>query len=112
MVHATPHKAIELAQEYIRLHLSEKITMSDLRNVSGYSERSLQLLFKKHFDKTPFEYIEEERLVLAFDLIKRHKSTKKTTEIALNVGCKHLGRFSVKFKARFGIHPSVLAKAA
>ena len=112
MVHATPHKAIELAQQYIRLHLSEKITMSDLREASGYSERSLQLLFKKHFDKTPFEYIEEERLLLAFDLIKRYKSTKKTTEIALNVGCKHLGRFSVKFKARFGIHPSVLAKTA
>ena len=48
MVHATPHKAIELAQQYIRLHLSEKITMSDLRNASGYSERSLQLLFKTH----------------------------------------------------------------
>ncbi len=95
MINISLHKGIELAQQYIRLHLSEKITMIDLRNASGYSERSLQLLFKKHFNKTPFEYIEEERLLLAYDLIKRHKSSRKTTEVALNVGCKHLGRFSV-----------------
>ena len=112
MTNSATHKAIELAQQYIRAHLSEKITMLNLRNASGYSDRSLQLLFKRRFNKTPFEFIEEERLVLAYSLIKRHKSTKKTTDIALNVGFKHLGRFSVKFKARFGIHPSVLSKTS
>jgi transcriptional regulator GlxA family with amidase domain len=104
------HKAIRLAQQYITLHLAEKITMGDLKNITGYSERSLQLLFKKEFNQTPFQYIEEQRLLRAHELITLHKQNKKTTQIALDVGCKHLGRFSVKFKARFGIHPSVLSK--
>ena len=110
MVHASKHPAIKLAQEYIDLKLSTKITMGDLRAFTGYSERTLQLLFKKQFNKTPFEYIEEQRLFRAYELIKLHKQNKKTTQIALDVGFKHLGRFSVKFKARFGIHPSVLCK--
>ncbi len=110
MVHASKHPAIKLAQEYIDLKLPTKITMGDLRAFTGYSERTLQLLFKKQFNKTPFEYIEEQRLFRAYELIKLHKQNKKTTQIALDVGFKHLGRFSVKFKARFGIHPSVLCK--
>lgn len=112
MVHSSKHLAIKLAQEYIDLKLPTKITMSDLRAFTGYSERTLQLLFKKQFNKTPFEYIEEQRLFRAYELIKLHKQNKKTTQIALDVGFKHLGRFSVKFKARFGIHPSVLCKTS
>ncbi len=112
MVHASKHPAIKLAQEYIDLKLPTKITMGDLRAFTGYSERTLQLLFKKQFNKTPFEYIEEQRLFRAYELIKLHKQNKKTTQIALDVGFKHLGRFSVKFKARFGIHPSVLCKTS
>lgn len=110
MSSSSPHIAIQLAQQYIQNKLSNKITMNDLRVFTGYSERSLQLLFKKHFSKTPFEYIEEERLLRAYELITLHKQNKKTTQIALDVGCKHLGRFSVKFKARFGVNPSVLSK--
>ena len=50
--------------------------------------------------------------MLAYELIKSHKKTRKTTDVALDVGYKHLGRFSVNFKAKFGIHPSVLAKTS
>jgi len=112
MTQANTHKAVELATQYIKSRLSNKITMADLKTFTGYSERSLQLLFQKYFSKTPFEYIEEQRLMLAYDLIKSHKKTRKTTDAALDVGYKHLGRFSVNFKARFGIHPSVLAKTS
>ena len=46
MVNSSYHPAIKLAQQYIESKLSNKITMSDLRSFTGYSERSLQLLFK------------------------------------------------------------------
>jgi len=84
--------------------------MVDLTNVTGYSERSLQLVFKKQFNQTPFEYIEGERLKKAKALIEAHKQSKKIAEIAQDVGLTHLGRFSVNFKKQFGISPSVLAK--
>ena len=105
------HPALQNACDFIKANLHLKISMLDLKHHTKYSERSLQLIFKKHLNKSPFEYIEEQRLLRAYELIKQHKQSKKTTDIARKVGFRHLGRFSVNFKKRFGIHPSVLARS-
>jgi len=105
------HPLLTSACEYIEINLHRKIMMLELKQHTKYSERSLQMIFKKHLNKSPFEYIEEQRLLKAHELIKQHKQSKKTTDIAREVGFSHLGRFSVNFKKRFGIHPSVLARS-
>jgi AraC-like DNA-binding protein len=104
------HIIIQLSIKYIEHNLSNKITMADLINLTSYSERTLQLVFRKKFNQTPFEYIEVERLKKAKALIEIHKQSKKISEIANEVGIVHLGRFSVNFKKLFGISPSLLAK--
>ena len=105
------HPALQNACDFIKANLHLKISMCDLKQHTKYSERSLQLIFKKCLNKSPFEYIEEQRLLKAHELIKQFKQSKKTTHIATEVGFSHLGRFSVNFKRRFGIHPSVLARS-
>jgi transcriptional regulator GlxA family with amidase domain len=105
------HPLLTRACEYIEINLHRKIMMLELKQHTKCSERSLQLIFKKHLNKSPFEYIEEQRLLRAYELIKQHKQSKKTTDIAREVGFRHLGRFSANFKKRFGIHPSILAKS-
>ena len=105
------HPLLTSACEYIEINLHLKISMLDLKRHTKYSERSLQLIFKKYLNKSPFEYIEEQRLLKAYELIKQHKQSKNTTDIASEVGFRHLGRFSVNFKRRFGIHPSALARS-
>ena len=105
------HPALQSACDFIKANLHLKISMLDLKHHTKYSERSLQLLFKKHLNKSPFEYIEEQRLLKAHELIKQFKQSKKTTDIAREAGFRHLGRFSVNFKRRFGIHPSALARS-
>ena len=105
------HPALLITCDFIKANLHLKISMLDLKHHTKYSERSLQLIFKKHLNKSPFEYIEEQRLLKAHELIKQYKQSKKTTHIASEVGFRHLGRFSVNFKKRFGIHPSVLARS-
>ena len=105
------HPALIIACDFIKANLHLKISMFDLKHHTKYSERSLQLIFKKHLNKSPFEYIEEQRLLKAHELIKHYKQSKKTTHIASEVGFRHLGRFSVNFKKRFGIHPSLLARS-
>ena len=92
------HPLLTSACEYIEINLHLKISMLDLKRHTKYSERSLQLIFKKHLNKSPFEYIEEQRLLKAYELIKQHKQSKNTTDIASEVGFRHLGRFSVNFK--------------
>ena len=104
------HPLLTRACEYIEINLHRKIAMLELKQHTKCSERSLQLIFKKHLNKSPFEYIEEQRLLKAHELIRQFKQSKKTTHIATEVGFRHLGRFSVNFKKRFGIHPSALAK--
>ena len=106
----TKHAVIERVTTYIQNNLANKITMADLRNASNYSERSIQLIFQRHFNQTPFEYIEEQRLLKAKELIEKHKRSKKISSIAQDVGFFHLGRFSVNFRQRFGISPSLLAE--
>ena len=105
------HPVLLIACDFIKANLHLKISMLDLKQHTKYSERSLQLIFKKHLNKSPFEYIEEQRLLKAHELIKQHKQSKNTTDIASEVGFRHLGRFSVNFKRRFGIHPSALARS-
>ena len=105
------HPLLTSACEYIEINLYRKIMMLELEQHTKYSERSLQLIFKKYLNKSPFEYMEEQRFLKAYELIKQHKQSKKTTDIAREVGFRHLGRFSLNFKKRFGIHPSVLARS-
>ena len=105
------HAIIQLSVAYIQEHLANKITMHDLKKLTSYSERSLQLVFKSHFNQTPFEYIEEQRLLKARALIELHKQSKKIAAIAQDAGFTHLGRFSVNFKKRFGMSPSLFGKA-
>ena len=52
------HPALQSACDFIKVNLHLKISMFDLKQHTNYSERSLQLLFKKHLNKSPFEYIE------------------------------------------------------
>jgi transcriptional regulator GlxA family with amidase domain len=105
------HPALLITYDFIKANLHLRISMLDLKHHTKYSERSLQLIFKKYLNKSPFEYIEEQRLLKAHELIKQYKQSKKTTHIATEVGFRHLGRFSVNFKKRFGIHPSFLARS-
>jgi transcriptional regulator GlxA family with amidase domain len=105
------HPALLITCDFIKANLHLRISMLDLKHHTKYSERSLQLIFKKYLNKSPFEYIEEQRLLKAHELIKQYKQSKKTTHIATEVGFRHLGRFSVNFKKKFGIHPSVLARS-
>ena len=105
------HPLLTSACEYIEINLHRKIMMLELKQHTKCSERSLQLIFKKCLNKSPFEYIKEQRLLKAHELIKQYKQSKKTTDIAREVGFRHLGRFSLNFKKRFGIHPSALARS-
>ena len=104
------HPLLTSACEYIEINLHRKIKMLELKQHTKCSERSLQILFKKHLNQTPFEYIEEQRLLKAHELIEHYKQSMQIKVVAYEVGFRHLGRFSERFKKRFGISPLHLAK--
>ena len=45
------HPVLLIACDFIKANLHLKISMLDLKQHTKYSERSLQLIFKKHLNK-------------------------------------------------------------
>ena len=100
------------AREYIEEHHDDCVRMEDLCRESAVGVRTLQRCFKEYFDVTVSEFLKTKRLDAAHrDLGDAHQNTDTVTEIALNHGFSHLGRFSVEFKERFGESPGMTLAA-
>ena len=96
------------AQEFLEEHYNDCVRMDDLCKEAGVGVRSLQRCFRDYFDITVSEYLKSKRLDAAHrELDSADMRTTTVTQIALNNGFTHLGRFSVEFKERFGESPSV-----
>ena len=62
------------------------------------------------FGCSPQDWLDQERLTLAPDLLKELRSVK---QVAFDLGFKHVSHFSRKFKERYGLPPTAyLADAA
>lgn len=93
-------------EDYIHTNLRERIVLDDLSAITGFSNRTLQLAFKKFRGVTPMEYLRNCRLDYARNLLMKSSIEKSITEIALDSGFTHLGKFANYYKARFGELPS------
>ena len=74
------HPVIVLCADYIETHLGYKITLEDLALKTAYSARSIQVIFKKHFQLTPMEYVEERRLLKAKAMFDKFGLGKKVSK--------------------------------
>ena len=98
----------QTAREFIEEHYDESFRMEDLCRETGVGVRTVQRCFRDYFDVTVTEYLKTKRLDAAHrDLGAADPKTDSVTEIALQHGFGHLGRFSVEFKERFGESPGV-----
>lgn len=103
----TQRRVAKLAQEFIEEHYGEAVCMEDLCRETGFGVRTVQRCFREYFDLTITEYLKALRLDAARrELAVAHPSQHLVTEIALRHGFRHLGRFSVEFRQRFGESPS------
>lgn len=101
-----PHY-VRKAEEFLRSHLGEDVTIEDLIRVTGVSGRSLFYGFRRWRDTTPMAYLKKLRLDVARDSLRSAaRSGVSVTDVAMAVGFFHLSRFSSEYKARFGEPPS------
>ena len=101
----------EQMKAYIKAHLQESITSSDLAKSVGYSQYYAARLFKKETGLFPFEYIRRERLIQSAHALRncKSKSKAKVLDIALDfVFDSHEG-FTRAFANAFGITPKKYA---
>jgi AraC-like DNA-binding protein len=101
----------ERLAQYIAQNLKQDITVESLAQLSHMSSRSLYALFERHAGTTPMNYIRCKKLErIHASLSDPSQGVRNLTEIALDYGFLHLGRFAEYYKNQFGELPSVTLK--
>jgi AraC-like DNA-binding protein len=100
--------SLSKAVSYIEKNFKQKITLSDLSNISGYSQRHFTRLFKNFYKMTPSDYIMRLKMGLAINLMINTQNS--ITEIALECGFFENSHFSNQFKRIMGLTPSEYKK--
>ena len=97
-----PEKLLAV-KDYIDSHLESVSTVSDVASKFFYSREYLSRSFKKHFNTTVAEYVNNKRIQLSQTLLKQNKSI---TETAFAVGYGSLSTYIRVFKKIVGLTPS------
>ena len=99
--------AVKQMQYYIKSHLQQPITASDIAKAAGYSQYHAARVFKARMGMSPFEYIRRERLMKSAHALRN--GNPKVLDIALDfVFDSHEG-FTRAFSNAFGITPKKYA---
>lgn len=101
------HRQAHAARDYVCAHLGEPIPIPRLCTAIGVSRRQLEYAFRSTFDVSPREFIYLRRLnEIRRALIAARGDGRTVTDVALEHGIDHLGRFAVNYRVLFGESPS------
>jgi AraC-like DNA-binding protein len=106
-----PHSGrhLQRALEYIQAHAHESLTLDRIAAAACVSPRTLEAAFRRRYDQSPLAYargIRLERVRSALQAAAAEGRQSSVTDIALQHGFVHMGRFSAYYRGRFGCAPS------
>ena len=99
-------QTVILLLKWIDEHYSERITLAEISEVVGLSEKYICRIFKEYTSKTIIDYVNERRIEKACVEI----TAKSITEIAFNCGFNDLSYFCKMFKKYKNTTPSQYKK--
>jgi AraC-like DNA-binding protein len=94
---------LESINRYVRAHLSEAVTISDIASELGYSVSHLRAVFRDRLGVSLGRYMRESRLSEAAQLLQ--SSDHNISEIGERCGFESLYAFSRAFRKAYGIPP-------
>lgn len=104
--HATRLKQAWAAQEYLRHHLDEDISIEQLCRILHVSRRQLEYAFRTVFDVSPRTFQQNLRLNESRRRLMTARDRGLTvTQVAMDVGISHLGRYAAYYRRLFGETP-------
>jgi len=98
-------RLLRQAEQYMHAHAGEPITVSDISAELGASVRSLQARFAQAHNMTPGAFLRHIRLQKVRDGLLDANDQTTVTDLALQFGFFHLGRFSQYYKQQFAESP-------
>ena len=99
---------LEAADNYIRSNIHRPITVSELTGFLGVSQPYLFRIFKARFGKAPKQYILEQKMIRAQELLK--ETDMSVSYIANSVGFADVLSFSKCFHSKTGVSPQAFRK--
>src|SRR5207249_6530380 len=97
------------AQRFIRLHLSDAITLDRIAGEAGSSSFHFARLFQAYVGETPFEFLRRIRLITALRMLQEDESVS-VTEIALSIGYDTSAAFNKSVRKLLDTNPSDFRK--
>ncbi|MFD8571533.1 AraC family transcriptional regulator [Streptomyces sp. NPDC059639] len=98
--------AVKRVTDLVRERPAEPYDAARLAAVAQVSLRTLQEAFRKHVGMSPMAYVTEVRLQrVRMQLRTSPPGAVTVTEVAYQWGFAHLGRFALRYRARFGESP-------
>nr|WP_067291096.1 AraC family transcriptional regulator [Marinobacterium profundum] len=98
--------ALQLIRRYLQERIREDVTVEELAVLCNVSVRSLYNIFARDVGITPKLFIKQMKLQNLHADLKQGVNARNVTEIALDYGFSHLGRFSSDYRKQFGELPS------
>ncbi|NWK55774.1 AraC family transcriptional regulator [Verrucomicrobiaceae bacterium N1E253] len=99
--------AVRQAECYLRAHAQEVPDTKKLCEITGVSDRTLQVGFKETFGVTPKAYLQAIRLSRVHQILRRSKlKNLKIADVANAWGFWHMGQFAADYQKSFGEKPS------
>ena len=95
------------AEDFICGNLDNPITRDQLAEISGCSIRTLSRSFEKKYGIGPMAFIKQRRLDATYlDLLRAKHDATSVTQVAINYGFSHIGKFAIEYGKAFGETPS------
>ncbi|GAB1541897.1 hypothetical protein NUACC21_45700 [Scytonema sp. NUACC21] len=98
-----PKYKLRQTLEYIHAHLNQNIKLADLAGSVGMSQYYFVRLFKQSMGIAPYQYVIQQRVERAMQLLKQGKVT--ITDIALQCGFANQSHFTKHFRKITGVTP-------
>src|ERR1700685_2349119 len=96
-----PHD-LKKAIEYIRAHLSGRMSVADLAAHCGVPERTLRKHFRTFLVVSPLKCWRQLRLAAARACLLEASNDTSITDVAVRFGFAHFGRFAQDYRRHFG----------
>ncbi|MDT7706194.1 MAG: hypothetical protein QOG20_1801 [Pseudonocardiales bacterium] len=100
-------RALRLVVEAVHANPAEDFTLAGMARIAHVSVRTLQEMFRRHLDTTPFQHLRQVRLARAHEeLGTSDPATTTIGGVARRWGFTHTGRFAATYRAHYGVSPS------
>ena len=105
-------RQIARIEEWLEAHFADPIGVEDMARVAGVSVRALQAAYRRARGCTPTQAILRRRLDHARMALSTAPADTTVSDVAMEAGFFHFGRFSVRYREAFGESPSETLAAA